>query len=124
MLGRYIWLVATVSDNTDHFYVAESSIGLHCSKAFEICPGIVLCRAVDELMLPELASPSSPPRVVKWDIVLKLVLKFDSLAHQVLGIHWIFSLSSACSVGELAGLYWGTGAPAAPGQASTAQALH
>lgn len=48
----------------------------------------------------------------------------DSLAHQVLGTHWIFSLSSACSVGELAGLYWGTGAPAAPGQASTAQALH
>lgn len=81
MLSRYIWLVATVSDNTDHFHVAESSIGLHCSKAFEFCPGIVLCREVDEWMLPELASPSSPLRVVKWDMVLKLVLKFLTVLH-------------------------------------------
>lgn len=34
------------------------------------------------------------------------------------------SLSSVYSVGELAGLHWGTGAPRAAGQASAAQALH
>lgn len=34
------------------------------------------------------------------------------------------SLSSAYSVGELAGLHWGIGAPGATGQASAAQALH
>ena len=34
------------------------------------------------------------------------------------------SLSSAYSVGELAGLHRGTGAPGASGQASAAQALH
>lgn len=61
MLSRYIWLVATVSNNIDHFHVAESSIGMHCSKAFEFCPGVVVCREVDELMLmSELASPSCP----------------------------------------------------------------
>lgn len=64
---------------------------------------------------------SPPPMSAQMAKVLESLLMFLQIkCWELTGS----SLSSAYSVGELAGLHGGTGAPRAAGQTSTAEALH